>query len=325
MNQLDEQSSFSKEWKRVRLEDVCCPEKNIVSADSEVGESLPYLSLEHIESLSGRILKESLGQIDSQGVSTTYRFDERYVLYGKLRPYLNKVAMPDFAGRCTTELIPLLPDSDIITKDYLAWILRRDETVHIAMSDVTGSRMPRANMDKLFKMSFPLPPLPEQKQIVEKLNKQLELAEQAKKSAEQKLQAAKKLRESLLDNVFPQPENLPTGWKLTKFGDVCEQETGTYNPSNKSDVNFTYIDISSIDCVTKSIGSPKTLKGKDAPSRARKRIFQNDIILSTTRPNLNAVAIVPKEYDCQVCSTGFCVLRTKPELVNYLFLLKLTD
>jgi type I restriction enzyme S subunit len=189
-------------WKWVKLGDVCSQDKNIIDASSGLGRSLPYLSLEHIESVSGEILKDLIGQIDSEGISTTYTFDDSHVLYSKLRPYLNKVAMPDFAGRCTTELIPFLPDTAIITKDYLAWIFRREETVNVAMSGVTGSRMPRANLKELGRMLIPLPPLPEQKRIVEKLNKQLELAEKAKKAALEKLEAINKLRASLLQKAF---------------------------------------------------------------------------------------------------------------------------
>jgi type I restriction enzyme S subunit len=61
--------------------------------------------------------------------------------------------------------------------------------------------------------------------------------------------------------------------------------------------------------------------GKESPSRARQVILTNDVIVSTTRPNLNAVALVPKELNNQICSTGFCVLRAKSNLLdtNYLF------
>ena len=55
--------------------------------------------------------------------------------------------------------------------------------------------------------------------------------------------------------------------------------------------------------------SPSLIIGKDAPSRARRVIRTGDVIVSTTRPNLNAVAVVPFDLDGQICSTGLCVLR----------------
>ena len=68
-------------------------------------------------------------------------------------------------------------------------------------------------------------------------------------------------------------------------------------------------DISSIDRKAKKIIKPISMIGENAPSRARKTIKEGDIPVSTTRPNLNAVAIVPANLDNQICSTGFCILR----------------
>jgi type I restriction enzyme S subunit len=84
--------------------------------------------------------------------------------------------------------------------------------------------------------------------------------------------------------------------------------------------SFRYVDITSVDNRTKRFVDPKTLLGGDAPSRARQVIRADDVIVSTTRPNLNAVALVPHDLDNQVCSTGFCVLRAKHGLdPAYLF------
>lgn len=72
---------------------------------------------------------------------------------------------------------------------------------------------------------------------------------------------------------------------------------------------FTYIDIGSVDRGTKTITTPQVLLGKDAPSRARKQVATGDTLVSMTRPNLNAVALVPPSLDGQIASTGFDVLR----------------
>lgn len=116
-------------------------------------------------------------------------------------------------------------------------------------------------------------------------------------------------------------KTLPEGWRLVKLSDVCEKQTGIRDPRLESEKTFRYIDISSVDNKLKRIAEAKELIGKEAPSRARKIVRENDAILSTTRPNLNAVAVVPKELDSEICSTGFCVLRST-ELIDatYLFL-----
>lgn len=114
--------------------------------------------------------------------------------------------------------------------------------------------------------------------------------------------------------------DLPDGWRLVKLDDVCEVKTGIRDPREEAEKPFRYVDIGSVDNETKRIAEAKTLIGKDAPSRARQVIKSGDIIVSTTRPNLNAVAVVPLRLDDQICSTGFCVLRPTEALDrDYLF------
>ena len=102
--------------------------------------------------------------------------------------------------------------------------------------------------------------------------------------------------------------------------EVVLGKTGTTNPLTTPNVEFTYVDVASVDNVSKGISSPKILVGADAPSRARKAIKSGDVLVSTIRPNLNAVALVPDSLDGQVASTGFCVLRpTDKVLSEYLY------
>lgn len=101
--------------------------------------------------------------------------------------------------------------------------------------------------------------------------------------------------------------------EMKKCSDVITEKR---NPTLKPDELFKYVDISSIDVVTGIIINPQELLGEEAPSRARKVIHEGDIIISTCRPTRGAVAIVPKELDNQICSTGFCVIRAKKGVSN---------
>lgn len=90
---------------------------------------------------------------------------------------------------------------------------------------------------------------------------------------------------------------------------------------------FRYVDIASINRETKQIENAKELACEEAPSRARKDIRVNDLLVSTVRPNLNAVAQVTAELDGQIASTGFAVLRPDPKRIHprYLFFRVITD
>ncbi len=113
---------------------------------------------------------------------------------------------------------------------------------------------------------------------------------------------------------------LPRGWRWAQLGEVCVAKTGTRDPRHEPDRLFQYVDISGVDNASKTIVAAKTLPGRDAPSRARKIIRTGDVLVSTTRPNLNAVAMVPEELNEEICSTGFCVLRADRDVEPlYLF------
>jgi type I restriction enzyme S subunit len=113
--------------------------------------------------------------------------------------------------------------------------------------------------------------------------------------------------------------NLPLGWSEARIADIAikgEQRKPV------ADEQFVYVDIGSINRDLKRIDSPQQLLGQDAPSRARKVINSGDVLVSLTRPNLNAVALISEEYDNQIASTGFEVI--KPILVGSRYIFALT-
>lgn len=117
-------------------------------------------------------------------------------------------------------------------------------------------------------------------------------------------------------------DNLPVEWMNVKISDVTVK--GEQRKPNDSE-EFIYVDIGSINRDLKKIESPQFLLGKDAPSRARKVIKRGDILVSLTRPNLNAVALVGENYDQQIASTGFEVISPMFVESKYLFSLVRTQ
>ncbi|WP_298210933.1 restriction endonuclease subunit S [Acidovorax sp.] len=112
---------------------------------------------------------------------------------------------------------------------------------------------------------------------------------------------------------------LPDSWAQVPLAAITSDVTQRV-PAD--DETIRYIDIGSVNRTTKRIETPQKLLGKDAPSRARKQVAAGDTLVSMTRPNLNAVALVPKELDGEIASTGFDVLRPvtgiDPRWINYL-------
>lgn len=107
---------------------------------------------------------------------------------------------------------------------------------------------------------------------------------------------------------------------LEEIGEVVER-TAQCDPKTLKRTFFTYLDISSVNRLTKRLIAPQRIASNAAPSRARKLVEADDVLISTVRPNLNTVVRVPREFAGEIASTGFCVLRAKPAALNpsYLF------
>jgi type I restriction enzyme S subunit len=219
-------------------------DRRIVEPGSQPAVTLPYLSLEHIESNRGRILRNPAEGFEGAGASTTFAFDGRHILYGKLRPYLNKVALPDFEGRCTTELVPLLPRAGA-KREFVAWLLRRPETVGAAMREKTGSRMPRANMGELLRLEVPLPPLGEQMRITAILERQMALIERARATAKAQWHAVQSLLSNDLREIFEGAR--AKEWPKVRLGDLLVEplRTGISKPL-RADSTHSCLTLSSV-------------------------------------------------------------------------------
>ncbi len=107
---------------------------------------------------------------------------------------------------------------------------------------------------------------------------------------------------------------------MPRIGEVT-LDVATWNPIREAHAPFRYVDLSSVSQGDKEILAAVDVEPEEAPSRARQLVQTDDVLVSTVRPNLNAVAIVTSEFDGATASTGFCVLRPSAERVEprYLF------
>lgn len=159
-----------KEWPTKPIKEVA-PETN---ADIPKDNEYWWLNLDMIESYSGRLLDRVIEKSDAIG-SSTHPFDDSMVLYSKLRPYLNKIFVPDSYGYATTELVALKPNPNELNKYFLFNLLRGDCFVNFANKSSSGAQMPRMQMKVLREFQCILPPMDLQ-------NKFVEISEQADKS-----------------------------------------------------------------------------------------------------------------------------------------------
>lgn len=205
--------------KVVRLGDVCAQDRQSVKPGER--PELRYIGLESIESGGGGFVAGDLSKTPETPMANSFRFTPEHVLYGKLRPYLNKVALPAFEGKCSTEIIPLRPSSDI-DRAYLAYFLRHQQVVDLISARVAGARMPRADMDFVLSLPIPLPKLAEQRRIVDLLSR----AEGIVRLRREAQAAARAVIPALFVDMFGDPATNPKGWPVHAFGQVGSLDRG---------------------------------------------------------------------------------------------------
>ncbi len=180
-------------WEEKTLGEVCEYDKTKYANNNR-----PYVGLEHIESNTGNFI----GKLEPHNVkSSTFQFDNRHILYGRLRPYLNKVLVPNFKGHCSTEIFPILTKKNLDRNFLFYWFLT-PKTVSKIDATWTGARMPRANMNEVIKIKLSIPKIEKQKQIVEQLNQLKEKTNKIESHYHQKLTNLEELKKSILQKAF---------------------------------------------------------------------------------------------------------------------------
>lgn len=187
-----------------RLREIAPP---VQATTTPVGERVWLLNLDQIEPNTGTLLSKEYVQRRALGTST-HAFDERNVLYSKLRPYLNKVLLPDAAGYCTSELVPLRPNQELVTREYLAAYLRSFSFLNWVSQQVDGAKMPRVSMKVLWEHSIKLPTLDEQQRITSILGK----ADRLRHKRQQAIRLADDFLRATFIDLFGDPVTNSHGW-----------------------------------------------------------------------------------------------------------------
>ena len=209
----------------------------------------------------------------------------------------------------------LTPHKNLNSK-YFFYNLISDNYKNFIDKLSSGVNINNLKFSDLRNLEIPFPPLPTQTRIVKILDKAFAEIETAKKNAERNLRNAKELFESYLQSVFANKN-----WEKKKLGEVCEKTSNIKWQDYKKE-KFKYIDLSAVSRNDLKITSSVLVDYKNAPSRAKKIIKKDDVIFATTRPTLKRITRIFNEYNNQICSTGFTVLRANkdkvfPEVIFY--------
>ncbi|UZW62997.1 restriction endonuclease subunit S [Lysobacter enzymogenes] len=179
----------------------------------DVDEDTWVLELEDIEKSTSRLLTKVLAR-DRQFKSMKNGFPAGAVLYGKLRPYLDKVLIAHSPGVCTTEICPI-SFFEHIEAGYLRWYLKSPYFVAYADGSTYGMNLPRLGTDAAREALFPFPPRQEQSRIVAKVDELMTLCDQLECQQDNRRKLQNALRQSTLQAIAgaQSPHELQTGWQ----------------------------------------------------------------------------------------------------------------
>jgi type I restriction enzyme, S subunit len=170
----------------------------------ELAIDTPYVGLEHVEPKTTLIF--NWGSVESVSSSVT-PFEPEDTLFGRLRPYLHKVAFADFPGVCSPEILVLRSSAKCESK-FLYLLCSLDSTIKKCVDMSSGTRMPRTSTTDLASIEVQLPPLDEQKRIVEIVSSMDDVVQ----STEQAVVDAKNLRSGLLSDLLSGEHEIPASY-----------------------------------------------------------------------------------------------------------------
>lgn len=193
-----EDDELPKGWKWEKIGNIFEEVKNQVQPNEENFKTLPFVGLENVVSHTREYTDEEY----NPPASTCFKFDETNILYGKLRPYLNKVYLPTSKGKSSMELIPLKTKNNY-SREFLAAILQSEAVIGNTVKFSTGGRMPRADLKKLKKLEVAIPIKNEECNSIGKMiDKKIKRFIALKKKAETQLEAIEVLPAAILKEVF---------------------------------------------------------------------------------------------------------------------------
>jgi type I restriction enzyme S subunit len=278
-------------WAERRLGALVQPSKEKSEPDST--DRRPYVGLEHIESNTNRIIGQAKA---AEAKSTTSVFRRGDVLFSKLRPYLNKVAIAPFDGVGSTEII-VFPQLPHLSNRFLVHFLSRQETVSTAQERSAGVQLPRITFERISDLNVPLPPLAEQRRIVAKVESLLDEVNRAKARLDRVPVILKRFRQAVLAAACSgelTPSSDADAWKTTQIGSVAGFITSGSRgwAAYYSDAGPLFIRAQNLNSDQLILDDVAHVTPPKNSETARTRVQKNDVLVTITGANVTKSGLV---------------------------------
>jgi type I restriction enzyme S subunit len=189
-------AAFRGDWPRRPFMEVASVASNLV--DPRRYPDLPHIAPNHIERATGRLLPHKT--VAEDGVkSQKHLFRPGQIIYSKIRPYLAKATLVDFEGLCSADTYPI--ETELEPRYLLRWMLTPEFT-ELAVGQQGRSVLPKINREQLSRLPVPVPPLDEQRRIVQEVEARLSRIDAMRASIERAQKRSKALRAAILERAF---------------------------------------------------------------------------------------------------------------------------
>ena len=186
----------NKNWQVVSFNECASIDTNMIR-DFDGYEDYPHIGIDSIEKDTGRIF--GYRTISEDGViSGKYLFTPKHIIYSKIRPNLNKVALPDFIGLCSADAYPILVKDTVCTREYFGYTLRSRIFLDYILAFSSRTNLPKVNKSQVEGFKLPLPPIELQNQFADFVRHVDKSREAVKKS----LEKTQQLYDSLMQEYF---------------------------------------------------------------------------------------------------------------------------
>jgi len=186
----------TKNWPTVGFNDCAAIDTNMIH-DFDGYENYPHIGIDSIEKDTGRLV--GYRTIAEDGViSGKYLFSPKHIIYSKIRPNLNKVALPDFDGLCSADAYPILVKEEVCTREFFGYTLRSRYFLDYILAFSNRTNLPKVNKNQVEGFTLPLPEIGVQRQFSDFV-KQVDKSKVAVKKA---LDETKLLFDSLMKEYF---------------------------------------------------------------------------------------------------------------------------
>lgn len=219
-----------KRWPTKTLGEVLELSRERIEPAEHPDTPFNYIGLESIEGHSGKLLPYQ-STPGAEIKSTKNIFHPGEILYGKLRPYLNKVHLASAEGICSTDIYVLRPRQRQIHPSFAANYLRSPSVLAVVSNAMAGANLPRIGQDALLGIPVPVPPLAEQERIV----KLLDETDDLRKLRAQADRRTAALIPALFHQMFGDPATNSKGWPVKPFGELASNQDGRRKPVRASD------------------------------------------------------------------------------------------